>query len=364
MAAANTDLFKKLARKWVGQIGSGGVADSSTTTVPLLAVTNLPTDTAVVATINRVNAAGTKTPDDEETVIGVVSGTDLINCTRGAEGTAQAHDAGAVVEILITAKGWDDVMDGILVDHDQSGQHSDLTDSGGNEWISQTATASAVNEFTIANAATGNNPSLCATGETNVGVDISLKGTGDFNLADGTNPNITVAGTDPWRTVSIFGSMAPTTTAGCSEKTKVEAGTNDIDYYVLDFATGSDENAFVNFQMPDSWDAGAIQFRYVWTNAAGLTTETVTFELSGRSFADNDAIDQAVGTAIEAADTWIAQGDVHISAWSGDVTLAGTAAAGEWVHFEIMRDVSEDDLTGDARLMDVQIRYKQAQYTD
>jgi len=52
MAAANTDLFKKVARKWVGQIGSGGVADASTTTIPLLSVTNLPTDTAIVATID------------------------------------------------------------------------------------------------------------------------------------------------------------------------------------------------------------------------------------------------------------------------------------------------------------------------
>ncbi len=116
--------------------------------------------------------------------------------------------------------------------------------------------------------------------------------------------------------------------------------------------------------MPDSWDAGVIQFRYTWTNAGGGAAETVTFELSGISYADNDAIDAAVGTPVELADTWIAQGDVHHSGWSGDVTLAGTPAAGEWVHLEVMRDVSEDDLTGDARLMSLQIRYKQAQFSD
>ncbi len=186
----------------------------------------------------------------------------------------------------------------------------------------------------------------------------------DINLATG--KNIQVNDADPNRTIALpAAAWAPTTTSGCADIATVEAGTNDIDYRVLDFATGSDENAFINFQMPDSWDAGVIQFRYVWTNAGGGAAETVVFELSGRAYADNDAIDQAVSTpAIEVEDTWIAQGDIHISAWSGDVTLAGTAASGEWVHLEIMRDVGEDDLTGDARLIEVQIRYKQKQYSD
>lgn len=187
---------------------------------------------------------------------------------------------------------------------------------------------------------------------------------GDFKLSGATD-NIQVNGADPYRTITLpASSWFPTTTSGCASATQVEAATNDIDYYALDFDASSDENAFCNFAMPDSWDAGAIQFRYFWTNAGGGAAETVVFELSGRSFANDDAIDQAVGTPIEVSDTWIAQGDVHISSWSSDVTLAGTPAAGEFVHLELMRDVSEDNLTGDARILAVQIRYKQAQYGD
>lgn len=185
----------------------------------------------------------------------------------------------------------------------------------------------------------------------------------DIDFASGYNIKYNSA--DPWRTISLpAASWSPTTTSGCAAITTVEAGTNDIDYQVLDFDASSDEKAFINFQMPDSWDAGTIQFRYVWTNAGGGSAETVDFALSGRSFADNDAIDQANGTSVTVTDTWIAQGDVHISDWSGNVTLAGTPAAGEWVHLEIFRDVSEDNLTGDARLISVQIRYKQAQFGD
>lgn len=123
MAAANTDKFIKLARRWVGQIGSGGVSDDTTTTVPLASATNLPTDTAVVAVIDRVDANGTATASKEETIIGVVSGSNLTSCVRGAEGTAQAHDAGAVVEILFTNKVWGNLIDGVLVAHNQDGTH-------------------------------------------------------------------------------------------------------------------------------------------------------------------------------------------------------------------------------------------------
>ena len=46
-----------------------------------------------------------------------------------------------------------------------------ISDTNGNELINLTATSSAVNEFTVANAATGNGPILSATGETNVDIN-------------------------------------------------------------------------------------------------------------------------------------------------------------------------------------------------
>lgn len=169
----------------------------------------------------------------------------------------------------------------------------------------------------------------------------------------------------PWKTITLTpGFLKPTTTGGCADSEKLEAGTNDIDFDALAFDASTDERAYANFQMPNSWNGGAIQFRYIWSNASGLTTETVEFELKGRAYADSDAIDQATGSAVAVSDTWLAQNDIHISGWSADVTLAGSPAGGQWVHIEIMRDVSDDNLTGDARLIAVQIRYKQAAITD
>lgn len=123
MAASSDDYFKQGARKWVGQIGAAGVADASVTTIPLASTTSLPTATGVTVVIDRVDANGTATPSLEETVEGVVSGSNLVSCNRGVEGTAQAHLAGAVVEVLLTNSMWNDVGTGFLVEHDQDGTH-------------------------------------------------------------------------------------------------------------------------------------------------------------------------------------------------------------------------------------------------
>jgi len=54
-----------------------------------------------------------------------------------------------------------------------------IDDDSGNEQIKFSKTASAVNEITLANAATGNNPNFTASGgDTNVGINLTPKGTG------------------------------------------------------------------------------------------------------------------------------------------------------------------------------------------
>jgi len=140
--AANTDKFKKGARRFTTTVGAGGISDATVTTVPLTSVTGLPTDTAIEITVDRVDASGNLTLSKEEVITGVVSGNNLITCTRGTEGTAQAHSAGAVVEVRLTADQWDDVIDGILEEHNQDGTH-DTSNMNGYDlltgWQSYTA---------------------------------------------------------------------------------------------------------------------------------------------------------------------------------------------------------------------------------
>ena len=65
---------------------------------------------------------------------------------------------------------------------------TNILDTNGNELINVTATGSAVNEFTIANGASGGGPRLSATGETNVDLDLLAKGTGHVTIMGATNP--------------------------------------------------------------------------------------------------------------------------------------------------------------------------------
>ena len=73
-----------------------------------------------------------------------------------------------------------------------------LADSSGNELLKVTATGSAINELTLANAAASGNPTISATGgDTNIGISILPKGSGKITLdnlilpaADGTADQI------------------------------------------------------------------------------------------------------------------------------------------------------------------------------
>ena len=61
---------------------------------------------------------------------------------------------------------------------------TNILDTNGNELFLLTATGSAVNELTYANAATGTNRSLAASGDdTNIGLDLITKGTGVINIS-------------------------------------------------------------------------------------------------------------------------------------------------------------------------------------
>jgi hypothetical protein len=74
----------------------------------------------------------------------------------------------------------------------------DVIDTNGNELLKVTATASAVNELTLANAATGGAPTLTASGgDTNVGFKLVAKGNGEITAR--------VNGSDVFNASSTFG---------------------------------------------------------------------------------------------------------------------------------------------------------------
>jgi len=149
--------------------------------------------------------------------------------------------------------------------------------------------------------------------------------------------------------------MYPETTNGCAALAQVELS-NGPELKCLDFDTSSDEHAQFSVAFPKSWNEGTVTFSAYFT-VSGTNTGTVSWALSGVSLSDNGDLNTAFGTAV--APTAKAHsgtsGDLNITAESGAVTIAGSPAAGDLCFFRIMRDVSADDQSGDARLLGIKL---------
>ena len=186
---------------------------------------------------------------------------------------------------------------------------------------------------------------------------------GDLNLATGLNIQVNAA--DPKRGMYVPSyAMWASATAGCAAITRVESTTNKVNIQVLDFdgAGTSKENAEFGIQSPSWWDASTITVQFVWFATAG--SGTVNWEAAAGAFSDDDAIDAAYGTLQEVTDTLLATGDVHITAETAAITVAGTPVAGDWVQIRVARDPANDTNTSDARLMGVRVRWTMSQYND
>lgn len=123
MPAQNTDKFLKVAPNTGWQLDSSGIIDASVDHFGLVSAVGLPTDTAVLITVDRVDSSGAKTPAKMERIIGIVDGNNIVSCLRGVEGTAQAHAGGAKAEIVISASNFNKWVEAIIAEHKQSGIH-------------------------------------------------------------------------------------------------------------------------------------------------------------------------------------------------------------------------------------------------
>lgn len=327
-------------------------------TITLSSVSGLPTDTAMVLTFDR-DVAGKL-----ERILGTISGSNFVIETRGVDGTSDQSHTSPTVEYIDNAKDRDDLIDGILVAHAQTGIHK----SGATYPAPVFSTSADLNGVELIVDADADSS---LTADTDDRIDVKLSGAdryrfgvSDFDIVTATG-NVQVAGADPKRGIYVpVQAMYPSSTAGCAALTQVETATNKVNVKVLDFdgAGTSKENAEFGLPSPLYWDASTVTAQFVWYATAG--SGTVNWECSAGAFSDDDALDAAYGTLQEVTDTLLATGDVHISAATSAITVAGTPVAGDWVMFRVARDPANDTNTSDARLLGVIIRFGVKQYND
>ena len=234
-----------------------------------------------------------------------------------------------------------------------------ILDTNSNQLALLTATSSAVNEITLANAATGNNPTISATGDdSNIGISFATKGTGVIKAEDGggTVSAVKIAGKETIWVPAV--AMYPASSNGCGALAQTELTAQRPEVKALPFDASSDEYAQFAVAFPKSWNEGTVTFQSFWS-CTGTNTGTVCFALQGVAVSSDDTLDVAMGTAVP--NTALAASgtanDLMVNAESGAVTIAGSPAAGDECFFNIFRDVSADDQTADARLLGIKLYF-------
>lgn len=152
--------------------------------------------------------------------------------------------------------------------------------------------------------------------------------------------------------------MIPNTTNGAALGT-VELATNKVMYDSMAFDQTTQEAVGFWVTLPSTWNAGTITFKAHWTAAAG--SGTVQWDFAARCYIDDDAIDQAQGTAVNTGtDTLITLQDMHITSTTGACTVAGTATANRPIYVSVKRNVATDTLSGDALLLGATLEYTES----
>jgi hypothetical protein len=229
-----------------------------------------------------------------------------------------------------------------------------ILDTNGLQLALLTATGSAVNEFTIANAAAGAGPILSSTGdESNVDLNLNPKGSGV--LKSGTAA-VKVAGTE---TIFIPAQAMFGTTTNGADAQAVETTAVRPELKVLDFDAGTAEYAQFSIAMPKSWNLDTVTYQVFWS-PGNTDTGNCIFGLQGLSCTEGDTADAVFGTAIEVTDAGIGTvEDVQMTSASSGMTIAGSPADDDYTFFQLYRDAADgsDTFTGDARVLGIKLFY-------
>jgi hypothetical protein len=203
----------------------------------------------------------------------------------------------------------------------------DVIDTNGNELLKVTATASAVNELTLANAATGGVPTLTASGDdTNIGFELISKGTGEITA--------NVNGKDVFNASSSFGFKNRIINGDfkiAQRGTSYTSGENNDGAYNLDrWYVLSDGNDIVDITLTTTVPTGA-------QNSIGLDVETINkkFGIAQIIEASNcyDAIGGNVTLSFQAKVSSITKLDnvkCAIVAWSGTADTVTSDIISAW----------------------------------
>ena len=140
---------------------------------------------------------------------------------------------------------------------------------------------------------------------------------------------------------------------------EAEMATNDNNYTFMDFPDGSNTYAIASFPLPSDYNGGTITAKFYWT-ANSTSTNSVVWHINAVCIADDQVLDVAQGTDQSVADANKSTAyKLNVSDSTAAITIAGTPAAGELCHIQIIRNTAagSDTLAATARLIAVVLTY-------
>lgn len=139
----------------------------------------------------------------------------------------------------------------------------------------------------------------------------------------------------------MAGSMQPSASGGSGVLTNIATSANMPDVQTLNFHQSTQQHAQFAIPLPKRWNRGTITARFRWSHAATTTKFGVVWGIQAVAVGDDEAIDQAYGTAVEVTDTGGTTNRLYVSPETAAFTVAGTPADGDTIFFRVYRKAAD-----------------------
>jgi len=156
--------------------------------------------------------------------------------------------------------------------------------------------------------------------------------------------------------LTLMAGSSLVTTTNPTVMNQWETTTNKNNYIVLNFTDGGAEVGMWMVDFPADWNASAnVVFTPIWTAHSG--SGTVKFDVAGKLFPDDAALDTALVSIGTSTDTLTATGDIDIAPDTTGAAITSVASGGNTAIIKVTRDSATDTLSGTAELIGLRIKY-------
>lgn len=139
----------------------------------------------------------------------------------------------------------------------------------------------------------------------------------------------------------MAGSMMPSASGGSGVLTNIATTSNQPDVQTLNFNQTTQQHAQFAIPMPKRWNRGTITAKFRWSHAATTTNFGCVWGIQAVAVGDNEAINQAYGTAVEVTDTGGTTNRLYVSSETSAMTVANTPADGDTIFFRVYRKAAD-----------------------